>query len=337
MNNSRFVILTGHLNDYPISDLVGILRHQRKTGRLVIEYDKGPAHLFFYEGDLVDAKMNELTGLHAVCFALAQPPASFNFNPLIQPTQRTIEDSLQRTVSELFGCWDDSIVEIPVAATAIPMLPEKTAEPEPAAPSATLPAYEVERLALPAAVVSSSRRPVSLFVMTAAGLATLGVSTAIALSGGFRNSQDKNVAPSVVERSITAPAAVDRLSDSQHASAARNMNEGSSARSRSKLNNETSSQSTRTSQRNNERANTVVGESPKPTDVGESSSKSDPESVTVVMEIENGRVLRASIANPKLGLDSYEALALRIARQRRYSSQQSGRETVKIKVSPSDQ
>jgi hypothetical protein len=136
MYNSRFVILTGHLNDYPISDLVGILRHQRKTGRLVIEYDKGPAHFFFYEGELVDAKMNELTGLHAVCFALAQPPASFNFNPLIQPTQRTIEDSLQRTVSELFGCWDETTLEIPVGAIDVPMLPEKTAETEPPPPAA---------------------------------------------------------------------------------------------------------------------------------------------------------------------------------------------------------
>ena len=30
MQPSRFVILTGHLNDYPLSDLVGILRHQRR-------------------------------------------------------------------------------------------------------------------------------------------------------------------------------------------------------------------------------------------------------------------------------------------------------------------
>ncbi|HSE32808.1 MAG TPA: DUF4388 domain-containing protein [Pyrinomonadaceae bacterium] len=336
MYNSRFVILTGHLNDYPISDLVGILRHQRKTGRLLIEYDKGPAQFFFYEGELVDAKMNELTGLHAVCFALAQPQASFNFNPLIQPTQRTIEDSLQRTVSELFGCWDETTVEIPVGAIDVPILPEKTAEPVPSPPAAALPAYEIERLALPAAVVSSNRRPVSLFVMTAAGLATLGVSTAIALSGGFRNSQLKNGAQSVVERSTKSPV-VAPASDSQHPAAAKSATESSSTRSRSRLNSETSSQSTRMSEKNNERANTEVVEGPKPSNVRESSSKSDPESVTVVMEIENGRVLSASIANPKPGLDSYEALALRIARQRRYSSQQNGRETVKIKVSPSDQ
>ena len=49
MQQSRFVILTGHLKDYPLSDLVGILRHQQKTGRLLIEYPKGPA-VFYFKG-----------------------------------------------------------------------------------------------------------------------------------------------------------------------------------------------------------------------------------------------------------------------------------------------
>ena len=63
MQNNRFVVLTGHLSNYPLSDLVGILRHQRKSGRLLIEYAKGPATLFFQDGELVDARMNDLSGL----------------------------------------------------------------------------------------------------------------------------------------------------------------------------------------------------------------------------------------------------------------------------------
>jgi hypothetical protein len=51
------------------------------------------------------------------------------------------------------------------------------------------------------------------------------------------------------------------------------------------------------------------------------------------MQIENGRVLKASIANHRPGMDSYEAMALRIARQRRYAATVSGGETVTIKVS----
>ena len=60
MQNNRFVVLTGHLSNYPLSDLVGILRHQRKSGRLLIEYPKGPATFFFHEGELIDARMNEV-------------------------------------------------------------------------------------------------------------------------------------------------------------------------------------------------------------------------------------------------------------------------------------
>jgi len=58
----------------------------------------------------------------------------------------------------------------------------------------------------------------------------------------------------------------------------------------------------------------------------------DAQSVNVVMQIENGRVLKASIAGHKAGMDNYEALALRIARQRRYPSKATGQETVRITV-----
>src|ERR687891_426159 len=123
MQNHRFVVLTGHLSNYPLSDLVGILRHQKKTGRLLIEYPKGPASFFFLEGELVDARMNDLNGLQAICVALAQPEAAFNFNPLIPATRRSIAPSLQRAVSELFGCWDESALQIETTVAATPELP----------------------------------------------------------------------------------------------------------------------------------------------------------------------------------------------------------------------
>jgi hypothetical protein len=62
--------------------------------------------------------------------------------------------------------------------------------------------------------------------------------------------------------------------------------------------------------------------------------KTDPESIKVVMQIENGRVLKASVANRRPGMENYEALALRIARQRRYAPTVNGGETVTITVRP---
>lgn len=327
MHNGRFVILTGHLNDYPLSDLVGILRHQRKTGRLLIEYAKGPAVFFFHEGDLVDAKINDLTGLQAVCFALGQPPASFNFNPLIQPSQKTIEDSLQRTVSELFGCWDETSAEISVGPVDVPLLQATPVEPVVSQPTQhAIPAYQSEPLALPPAIVSS-RRPASLLLMIAIGATTLGVSTVIALSGSFRSNASQ---PAPVSVQKTKSEVI--LDSSTEAHRATKSAASSVPRPRSRRV-EPSSESNRPVPLNKDNSTSANRTNPD----SEALPQAKPESVTVVMEIENGRVLRASIANPKAGMDSYEALALRIARHRRYSSQQNGRETVKIKVSPSDQ
>src|SRR4030095_12833109 len=117
--NNRFVVLTGHLSNYPLSDLVGILRHQKKSGRLLIEYPKGPATFFFQNSELIDARMNDLMGLQAICVALAQPEASFNFNPLIQSPRRSIEPSLQRAGSEVVRCWGESAVLIESDATRV--------------------------------------------------------------------------------------------------------------------------------------------------------------------------------------------------------------------------
>ena len=55
------------------------------------------------------------------------------------------------------------------------------------------------------------------------------------------------------------------------------------------------------------------------------------------MQIENGRVAQASVANRRPGMEAYEALALRIARSRRYPAKVAGQETVSIKVNPSKQ
>ena len=163
MQNPRFVVLTGHLSNYPLSDLVGILRHQKKTGRLLIEYPKGPASFFFQEGELIDARMNDLSGLQAICVALAQPEAAFNFNPLIPATRRSIAPSLQRAVSELFGCWDESYAQIEAAAA-----------PQP------------EVLALPPAPPVIVRKR-SLFLVAGLILIVVALSIVTAVIGGINN------------------------------------------------------------------------------------------------------------------------------------------------------
>jgi hypothetical protein len=277
--NDRFVVLTGHLNNYPLSDLIGILRHQRKSGRLLIEYPKGPATFFFQNGELIDARMNELTGLQAIVVAMSQPEAAFNFNPLIQSSRRSIEPSLQRVVSELLGCWDESALQIEAA----PVVVAVPARPEP--------------LALPPAPKSSLIQQRSTFLVTAV-LIGVGLSTVIAVTGGFKGAD----APPVVAAAPVTPIPASQPTAQPEAPA---------------------------------KPIRVPSVSKKKTTDKPDAEPSSP-SIKVVMQVENGRVLKASIANPKPGMESYEALALRIARQRRYASTVNGRETVTITGGPQE-
>jgi len=295
MENNRFVVLTGHLSNYPLSDLVGILRHQRKSGRLLIEYPKGPATFFFQNGELIDARMNDLTGLQAICVALAQPEASFNFNPLIVSPRRSIDPSLQRAVSELFGCWDETALQIEGTAA-----PASLDTPAGTAPR-TLSGRRSELLALPPAPSSLVQKRSVL--LAAAVVIGVGLSTVIAVTGGF-NTNQAATAPLSQAQTPTAPVA-------------------------------TQAEAPKPSFNSVARANRPERKEEKRTRKEETSKEPEEQaqSIKVVMHIENGRVLKASIANPKPGMDSYEAMALRIARQRRFPTTASGAETVTINVS----
>jgi hypothetical protein len=78
----------------------------------------------------------------------------------------------------------------------------------------------------------------------------------------------------------------------------------------------------------------LVKTKPRPKTSNTENTDKKQEPITVNLQIENGRVLKASVANSKPGMEGYEALALRIARQRRYAANVSGGQTVRISVSP---
>src|SRR6476619_3860053 len=186
MQNNRFVVLTGHLSNYPLSDLIGILRHQKKSGRLLIEYPKGPATLFFEDGELVDVRLNDLSGFQAICVLVAHPDAAFNFIPLIRASQLSIDGSFQRVVSELFGCWDESGLQI----DGVSVKPVLQLNPNPADQNTPTPLEgRVEPLALPPAPPISTLRQRSVLMAAAAVLIVIGISTVIAVTGSLKKSE----------------------------------------------------------------------------------------------------------------------------------------------------
>ena len=355
MQHSRFVVLAGHLNDYPLSDLVGILRHQQKTGRLLIEYPKGPAMFYFNEGELVDAQLDNLSGLQAICVALAQPSASFNFNPLIQPPRRSIENSLQKVVSELLGCWDENGLEIETIAPGKALTrPVLLAPPSPTvsdAPEITTDQALVSSSVAKGAPASSNNRPI--LAMAAAGLMMLGLSTVIAVTGGFgkrvssasltASSPSLSGVGSARQSSGELPSTLPKIERRNDANlhelrkgreVAVGLVQSSRPESRTPLIGKDE-----TPRSDGSGTPSLAAKAPIPGGNESEPSEVTPniDSVKVILQIENGRVVQASIGNHRSGLDAYETLALRIARQRRYSSNVAGQETLTIKVGRSDE
>ena len=173
----------------------------------------------------------------------------------------------------------------------------------------------------------------------------LGLSSVIALTGGFgrRSSSTGSTAPAVNETKA-APVAKEPVSPSttvpdeepeSFAETSRKKVAASAPEPNRKPAVSASRQAeTISSSKSDEvaRSATVAEKNQqKPNDAAQKA-----QSVKVVLRIENGRVAQASIANPHPGMNQYEALALRIARQRRYPAKATGPETVVIKVTPSN-
>jgi Domain of unknown function (DUF4388) len=271
MQGTNFVALTGHLNDYPLADLIGILRLKRKSGRLLIEYPISPCSLYFVEGDLVDAQLNSMGGLQAVLVALSQPNASFNFNPLIQPPRRSINESSQKVIFELLGCPEEKTIEVEAApgnGHAFSDAPPIAAQPE---ELPRLPPKQV--LALPPSPLEQAARRRNRRVLIASAIISVLVSlvTVVALTRWL------------VRRDISA--ALSEMERKNGSAAARTGNEDANA-----------------------------------------------QTIKVSVRIERGRVIQALVEERRPGMEAYEALALRIARARRYSVTASGQETVSVRI-----
>jgi hypothetical protein len=282
---------------------------------LLIEYPKGPATFFFQNGELIDARMNNLVGLQAICVALAQPEASFNFNPLIQGPRRTIDTSLQRAVSELFGCWDESALQIETTPAA-PELQGSTSS-SPGTASRALPGRRSELLALPPGPTFMVQRRSALLI-AAAVVIVIGLSTVIAVTGAFKGN---GASATQYQHGQVQPPPVATSTELSKNAVATAIKPNRSAERREKRH-----------KQDEKRNSETVAESEAPTATKEAAPSST-QAIKVVMQIENGRVLKASIANHKPGMDSYEALALRIARQRRFPKTMTGGESVTISVS----
>lgn len=367
VERTHFVVLTGHLDDRPLPDLVRTLRVQRKSGRLQIEYPDAPGSFFFEDGQLVDAQLGNLRGLEALYAALELRGASFNFNPLVRPPERSIDRQGQKFVQDLIEAprrenlskirFADS--ELQAQASIKPAPPPAPLQLGPAAAELMAP-LEQRLTAVEAAIISTSRRFSRERLIYAVVISFLvgltGVTALQALFGPFyaaRNSTTdaasaraeepklsaadagaSNAVANAVAANTVVPAVVGAPRAAE-ASTARKIQDGvvtvSSERGVA------ASQPTggrKRSEGASRQPGAATREARKASGGVSSAGAAGGYVVRVVMEVKDGRVTEARVMNPRAGAGAYEALALRTARQRRYPDKFTGGDTLKIKVKP---
>jgi hypothetical protein len=346
----RFMVLTGHLDDYSLPGLIKMLHDQRKTGRLQVDYVESPAAFYFEDGRLVDAKIGELRGLEAVYLALSLAGASFNFNPLIKPPERTVADREQRLIQGLLeapsgnGAADlpdtigreRALSPPPPTTAATSLLPAADSQP------AVRAQVEERLIAEVGAVLASHSKRFSrerAFYVT-----VITVLLLLAFIPRMRNDAPVSIAPSVDTKSevVTSPTAAEvaRSPDTANVhesipsqpvadkSRVREQPLGSPDPAPGKRMERSDKLSKASNAPNLNRKNEST------TGRDKSAGNKDRRTVKVLLRVERGRVLHAVVQNPHAGMESFEALALRIARQRQYPKDFSGRDVLQIDVKP---
>jgi hypothetical protein len=318
IERTQFVVLTGHTDEQPLPDLIRRLRVQRKSGRLQVEYADGPGSFFFEDGQMVDARLGELRGVEALYAALALEGGSFNFNPLVRPPERNIDRQGQQFIRDLVETpRREGLAEIRVAGGAQAIqggghatLPERA--PLQLGPGAEelLAPLEDRLMAVEGAIAHTARRfsrERLVYAVVIGFLVGLSLVTTLhVLYGPFFGPRPEPVAdkPEVKGPTVAAQPAPS-VNSNTNAEAAEPAPPVPSAAA-------------------------VVGSrrfdgvpAPRREYV-----------VEVLVEVKDGRVTDARVWNPRPGTAPFEAVALRMARERSYPENFTGGERVKIRVKP---
>jgi predicted Rdx family selenoprotein len=326
IERTQFVVLTGHLDEQSLPDLIRTLRVQRKSGRLQVEYPDTPGLFFFEDGQLVDAQLGTLRGVEALYVALALQGAAYNFNPLVRPPERSIAKQEQKFIWDMIEApRREGLSEISVAgAVSTPPAHPALTPPTESAPLQLAPvpaefmAPLVARLdAVEAAIVSTARRfsrerllytliisfLVGLILVTLLQVA-FGPFLAAPASATTPGNREQERAASVEPPARTAPAqAADTTTTA--APAAQQVQQTLAADL------------------------TTVREVPKTGDVAATRTEYV---VRIRMRVKNGQVTGARVLNSRSATSAYEALALKLAMQHHYPEDFTGGDTLKFIV-----
>lgn len=331
IERTQFVVLTGHLDEQPLPELIRRLRVQRKSGRLQVEYKDGPASFFFDEGQMVDAQMGSLRGVEALYAALALEGASFNFNPLVRPPERNIDEQGWRFIEDLIEApRRESLAEVRaegrgLEAVSQPLHLQQTAALQLASAAEFTAPLEERLTAVEGAIVSASNRfsrerlAYAVVISFLVGLSL--ITTLNVLYGPFF----RKPAPAVASAAPPPPAprANEPASPAPAPTATNKENAAPTPSPAADTNQQQASPTVPTSA-------AVVGSRR----IDGSSQVRREYVVEVLVEVKNGVVTDARVWNPRPGAAAYESIAVKMARERSYPAGFTGGERLRIRVKP---
>jgi Domain of unknown function (DUF4388) len=337
IERTQFVVLTGHLDDQPLADLVRRLRVQRKSGRLQVEYKEGPGAFFFEDGQMVDAQLGELRGVEALYAALSLGGASFNFNPLVRPPERKIDRQGQQFIRDLVESQRrEAPAEIRLAGGAAdaqgahaPLQPQHAPLQLGPAPEELLAPLEERLSAVEGAIDTASRRfsrERLVYAVVIGFLVGLSfITTVNILYGPFFSRRDAAAeAQAPAATAPPQPAAETQATTASKAEGAQGV----------------VSENANTPGGGDANANVEAPPVPSSASVvGSRRFDGVPAArreyvIEVLVEVKEGRVTDARVWNPRPGASAYESVALRMARERRYPEGFTGGERLRIRVKP---
>jgi hypothetical protein len=337
--------LTGQLSDMSLAELIEFFCNQRKTGRLKVDYHRGHGVFFIKEGELVDAKVGQLSGSEAVYFALNLPNAAFDFSPEFQPTRRTIneawtqvvleglrrlDEGLSPTEADAFGGWTPTEADLAVFMDHVDRLGEGTTKSAGKSSEAAPFSMMVEG----ASSEGSNKKKFMLMgaaacVVLAVGIAAIPLMRGSGKSAAGAASQATVSQPDASSKSSGDDASAPAATDSTTTSDASAADAGAAEREREERLREQRLREQR--ERKAEEARKV--DAAQDPNAATAAAASGPKSVRVTVTYdEAGRVTATSVAGSSPGAEAFAGTAVRIARGKRFPAGKAGSAVVTIPV-----
>jgi|GEM_PF-786479 hypothetical protein len=189
VKNNDMSVTEQSLRDSGILDVIRTLASNGESGRLSMNTGTTDGIFFFKNGQLVDARVGNLTGFQAINAAASMPGSTFSFDPYIAPPSFSSITPNERVVlKQFFGIDTAAPEEFHDAEQVIPEEVDEVSEVDevtlvrPNVPRAAVPLAEVPRAEVPSVLPypASSSAPYRSGLLVAAVVFLLAVA-AVAL------------------------------------------------------------------------------------------------------------------------------------------------------------